>query len=169
MGVLGEFLIRVVMSHFIDTSDAVRAAAGWDGDRYFVIKHKPSKRNILFWLSTWDTENDAKEFFSLYIKVLQKKYGKSPWRKGDTACFWVDATRGTLVWIERNSTDVIVIEEATKKEVKRLIGFAATASKVTIERSLFKVEKRPLRIPELPKEPPSSPPSDEKKGTEGEF
>jgi len=168
VGVLGEFLMKVVMSHFIDETDATRAAEGWDGDRYFVVTHKPTKRDILFWLSTWDTENDAKEFFDLYIKVLEKKHKKTAWRKGNTACFWIDASQKTLAWIERNGSDVVVIESATKKEAEKLLAFAANASKVTVKRDLFKVEKHPLRIPEIPKQstPPKQVPQE---GKEGDF
>jgi len=168
VGVMGEFLIRVVLSHFIDEEDAVRAAAGWDGDRYFVIKHKPTKRDILFWLSTWDTENDAREFFDLYIKTLQKKYTKTAWRKENTACFWVDPAKKTLVWVERNGQDVIVVETATKKEAETLIAFAASASKVTTKRDLFRAKEHTLRIPELPQQP-QSPRKSPQKGKEGEF
>lgn len=159
VGVLGEFLMKVVMSHFIDEADATRAAEGWDGDRYFLITHQPSKRDILFWLSTWDTENDAKEFFDLYIKVLEKKYNKTAWRKGNRACFWIDASRRTLVWLERNGSDVVVVETATKEEVEKLLAFAAGARKVTTKRAPFRIEKHPLRIPEIPKEsaPPKRP------------
>ena len=168
VGVMGEFLIRVVLSHFIDGEDAVRAAAGWDGDRYFVIKHKPTKRDILFWLSTWDTENDAREFFDLYIKTLQKKYAKKAWRNENTACFWVDPARKTLVWVERNGQDVIVVETATKKEAETLIAFAASASKVTTKRDLFNAKKHTLRIPELPQKPRSLKKGPQKE-KEGEF
>jgi len=50
-----------------------RAAAGWAGDRFAV--YESSKGEVLLAsLSTWDTENDAREFFDAYVKRTQLRY-----------------------------------------------------------------------------------------------
>ena len=43
------------------------AAAGWDGDRYAVFEG-PKNRLGLVWLTTWDSEDDAREFTAAYIQ-----------------------------------------------------------------------------------------------------
>ena len=63
--ILDEFLKSAVESH--------RAAAGWAGDRTSV--YESQKGDVLYIsLSTWDTENDAREFFDAYVKRTQLRY-----------------------------------------------------------------------------------------------
>ena len=50
------------------------AAAGWDGDRYAVFEG-PKNRLGLVWLSTWDSEDDAREFAKGYVEYQTSKLG----------------------------------------------------------------------------------------------
>ena len=50
------------------------AAAGWDGDRYAVFEG-PEGRLGLVWLSTWDSEDDAREFHRGYARFQTTKLG----------------------------------------------------------------------------------------------
>jgi hypothetical protein len=75
---VGEWqTILLLKGHGISEAVARKAAAGWGGDRYQAFVHKESKRTILVWLSSWDSEKDAQEFESAYRRVLSKRYGKS--------------------------------------------------------------------------------------------
>lgn len=56
---MGEFAIRLLL----ETSSpdgAVRAAEGWDGDRYLLSRGGGG--SFLTWVSIWDTDEDAEEF-----------------------------------------------------------------------------------------------------------
>jgi hypothetical protein len=71
---LGEFETRVLMFEYIkDQSSAVRAAAGWDGDRFQLIE--TARGDALVWATVWDTSIDAAEFFDLMDAALIKRYG----------------------------------------------------------------------------------------------
>ena len=50
------------------------AAAGWDGDRYAVFEG-PKNALGLVWFSTWDSEDDAREFAHGYVAYQGAKVG----------------------------------------------------------------------------------------------
>ena len=69
---LGELGFRNIFNAFdIETSHV--AAAGWDGDRYAVFKHRRENTAAFVLFTTWDTEWDATEFMTAYKSVLTIK------------------------------------------------------------------------------------------------
>ena len=71
---LGEFETRLFLfQHLKDQNNAVQGAAGWDGDRY-VLFDTPQGQGIA-WVTVWDSQADASEFFDLLGKVVAKRYG----------------------------------------------------------------------------------------------
>jgi len=56
---LGELRTRVFLEPCLGIKTAVEAAAGWNGDRSFVLESDRSW--MLGWVSAWDTEGDAVE------------------------------------------------------------------------------------------------------------
>ena len=63
------------------------AAAGWDGDRYAVFEG--SKKSLgLVWLSTWDTEDDAREFAHGYVAYQSAKVGNLGSPPADPDSVW---------------------------------------------------------------------------------
>ncbi len=63
---MGEFLISVLLSD-IDPSIPSTAWQGWNGDRYLVA-HCAGRRQF-FWITSWDSEVDAREFEKAYTAV----------------------------------------------------------------------------------------------------
>jgi hypothetical protein len=71
---LGEFETRVTIFQLLgDQNGAVRAAAGWAGDRYMVLETE--RGDGLVWLTVWDTAVDAAEFASALQDVIAKRFG----------------------------------------------------------------------------------------------
>lgn len=70
----GEWGFYLILDQFLKTPvESRRAAAGWAGDRTAV--YEGPKGEILYLsLSTWDTENDAREFFDAYVKRTELRY-----------------------------------------------------------------------------------------------
>lgn len=65
---LGEFETRLFLYQQLrNQDDAVRGAAGWDGDRY-VVWQTPQGPAIA-WASVWDTPSDAADFYALLQRV----------------------------------------------------------------------------------------------------
>ena len=82
---LGEFETRLFLfSHLRDQNFAVQGAAGWDGDRYALFN--TAGGNGIAWVTVWDSQADASEFFDMLGKVMKKRYNAES-----------DSTAGSLV------------------------------------------------------------------------
>jgi hypothetical protein len=69
----GEWGCYLVLDEYLnDVTESKRASAGWAGDR-FALYEKPGAVFIAQ-LTSWDTPNDAKEFFEAYAKRTGKRY-----------------------------------------------------------------------------------------------
>ena len=65
-GTVGEFDLRMTIEAFITPSEVTaEAAAGWGGDNYAYLKNDDEEKMLVIH-STWDTTDDAQEFFDLY-------------------------------------------------------------------------------------------------------
>lgn len=70
----GEWGFYLLLDQFLKApAESHRAAAGWGGDRYEVYEG-PKGQVMFISLSTWDTENDAREFFEAYDKRTSLRY-----------------------------------------------------------------------------------------------
>ena len=72
--VQGEWGFYLLLDEFLKSpAESRRAAAGWGGDR-FAVYEGPKGEVLIASLSTWDTENDAREFFDAYVKRTGLRY-----------------------------------------------------------------------------------------------
>ncbi|AHG91367.1 hypothetical protein J421_3830 [Gemmatirosa kalamazoonensis] len=72
-GTLGEFEIRLLLYHHTEDLDlAARAAQGWDGDRYDIVR--TPQGDAFVWVTVWDSAQDAAEFFDALGQTLPKHY-----------------------------------------------------------------------------------------------
>ncbi|HKO17005.1 MAG TPA: hypothetical protein VJU87_12250 [Gemmatimonadaceae bacterium] len=71
--VLGEFETRLVLYQQLqDQNTAIRAAAGWAGDRYVIVQ--TAAGNGIAWVSVWDSALDAAEFVDALGQAVQHRY-----------------------------------------------------------------------------------------------
>lgn len=71
---LGEFETRLFLfAHLRDQGASVRGAAGWDGDRYQVLR-TASGAEALAWVSVWDSAVEAGEFYDQLDRVVQARF-----------------------------------------------------------------------------------------------
>ncbi len=68
---LGELEIAVYFGQGADEREAKRAATGWDGDRVRVYRAATEPPAVV-WLSSWDTELDAREAEAAAHRVVTK-------------------------------------------------------------------------------------------------
>ena len=70
----GEWTYYLILDQFLNSpAESKRAAAGWGGDHY-ALYEGPAGHVFLMQLTTWDTENDAREFFDAYAKRTELRY-----------------------------------------------------------------------------------------------
>ncbi|MBL8744275.1 MAG: hypothetical protein JNK04_24380, partial [Myxococcales bacterium] len=64
---IGELLTRVVLEPCVGRKRAFAAAAGWNGDRAFVLSRDRSP--MLGWVSAWDSESDAEAMYEALVEL----------------------------------------------------------------------------------------------------
>jgi hypothetical protein len=69
---LGQFLIRVLLSRTLSKEEAAQAAAGWAGDNLFAFQQ--GEELVLGWVTAWDNQEEALEFYRSYRGALEKRY-----------------------------------------------------------------------------------------------
>jgi hypothetical protein len=68
---LGEFEMRLVLQqHLDDATLAARAAGGWGGDRWAVLRTPAGEAFV--WLTAWDGSLDAAEFYDAMSRVIPR-------------------------------------------------------------------------------------------------
>jgi hypothetical protein len=112
---LGEFEIRLLLfQHLGDQNRAVRAAAGWDGDQYTVVR--TPRGEGMAWLTIWDSPVDAGEF----LEALRETLPKLPDRSRSRAATPVEVGgRPSVLFVDMpagSSTDVMDVSRVELKE-----------------------------------------------------
>lgn len=73
--VLGEFSISSLFSNSAKTrAKGVQAAVGWIGDRLAILPNEGAEQEVV-WLTRWQSEGDAKEFYETYREYVGDRYG----------------------------------------------------------------------------------------------
>ena len=71
---LGELETRIFLEEWLDDAERAReAAAGWDGDRYRLLRGRGVE--VLVWASVWDRDRDADEFTEAARDAFARRYG----------------------------------------------------------------------------------------------
>ncbi len=112
----GEFAVKILLRQYrgdrLRLGQINRACEGWDGDRFVVLED--DKNTAMYaWVSTWDSEDDAKEFAEAYTAALEKKYEFAE-AQGDPANRTTFKTPSGHVLLERKGQDVLVLDGATE-------------------------------------------------------
>jgi hypothetical protein len=89
-GTLGELDHQVMLEQYAGKEKAAELAPHWRGCGFNLVENAKAKRVVLLYAVEWDTEETAREYFSLYQRVLAKK-----WTKMTLASEQPDAVDGT--------------------------------------------------------------------------
>lgn len=126
--VLGEFQIGVMLRQHRGAA----AAEGWDGDRYAVFEG-PDDKLALVWSTTWDDEDEAREFAKAYIDYQTSRAEGEKFRPKTTPDSLWRCLDGVCRVVERRGADVAVVE-----------GFSPTVSATMLE-AAFQAKKTELK------------------------
>ncbi len=144
--VLGEMQMSVMLRKQRGES----AAAGWDGDRYAVFEGSRDRLGLV-WLTTWDSEDDAREFTTAYAQYQTAHFSALPKPSADVKDTLWRGVGEPLYVIQRRGLDVAVIE-----------GFSPEATVGLLE-AVFrskKTEMKPVPVPKATAEKAGSPAPD---------
>ncbi len=116
----GEFGYQIVLVEFLNKRTATNAAEGWGGDKYATYENKQTGDLLVAQFTTWDTPQDAQDFFNAYCERTEKRY--SAQRPDDlTVKPRVYETSEGLVAIELRDKDVVIIEGAKNRDQLKLL------------------------------------------------
>ena len=73
-GMLGELDHAILIRQYGTSQEARAIAPHWKGGRYSLVENKSQARVILRYVSEWDSEEIARDFFRFYAQVLRKKW-----------------------------------------------------------------------------------------------
>jgi len=124
--VIGELDFSILLKAFVSEEEAKTAAEGWDGSRFYAFERALDEQVLLVWLSTFDEETDAHEFFQSYKKIIEAKYKKEKLLKKQDNKFIQWFTEEGLAYLELRESDVLIIEGI---ETELLAGLKALCSK----------------------------------------
>jgi hypothetical protein len=125
--VLGELQTQVMLGR-----QGASAAAGWDGDRYAVFEGSSGKLGLV-WFSTWDTEDDAREFARAYARYQTRRMGKNSFQPEQIPDSLWRCTDNVCKVVERRGADVTVIEGFAPAITASLLDAAFHAKKTEFQ------------------------------------
>ena len=70
----GELRLVSFLETGLAINEAVQAAEGWGGDRYSLLKG-PDDESLVVWLTVWDSQADAEEFYEGFSKFMSQRTG----------------------------------------------------------------------------------------------
>ena len=105
--VLGEFNSQVLLKSRIPLKDAETASCGWGGDRFGL--YEQDGKEVLAWLSAWDTGADAGEFHRSFRAFLEmaRDAGGDTVPAGDDDLTW--STDTEICFLGRRGREILFI------------------------------------------------------------
>jgi len=107
----GEFIIRTLLLDHMSSHATEKAAAGWGGDRYCLVR-SGSGETAFFWKTIWDTEEDADGFRAALEKAAAAgMFGGTPVLLPPTS---QGPGREVSLWIVSNPSDTELVSQETE-------------------------------------------------------
>jgi len=108
--VIGEFVTSVLLKQFLPESEAVEAAAGWGGDRFASFEDLHTGQVMFIWLTAWDSEEEAIEFYRAWDRLVLSRYGDSISRAERTGTMILREIGSDIAFLERRGDRVLLVE-----------------------------------------------------------
>jgi len=101
--VFGEFLLRTYLETGLPRPQSIRAASGWGGDRFRLLKDD-SGRSLFVAVFLWDTSIDAGEFFEAYKDFTDREQRWESRADDGHLMTWHSPGRSVLLELDGEST-----------------------------------------------------------------
>lgn len=127
--VLGEWYTFLMLARGIDPTarigdpEAAEAADGWGGDRYVVYYHPDTEEVVVVLSSTWDTQQDAREFADSFEQYADARFGEGKASGGSTS--WQDSTSYSLFTLDEEASStrwIMAPDETTARAISAAVA-----------------------------------------------
>jgi len=130
---LGELDWNILIEQYVSERVANQATEGWGGDRYQVFKRDTDGAVLLAAHTVWDTEQDAREFYDAYQRVVMGRYGSGlqTIEVASVAPALSSVASPELVWVAQASGDTQVLARSGQDVFIVISGDPAPVAAVT--------------------------------------
>jgi hypothetical protein len=126
---LGELGLTIYLANGLPTDKATAAAEGWGGDRMLLFRSRSGYQYALAAATTWDTPEDALQFYSAAQELQTSRRGISVASREERKTTWTSATRTGYVGLEGSRVSfVIAPDEITRNRLVDALKGAAGRS-----------------------------------------
>ena len=123
--VLGEFDLFLYLSAYVDREIAAVSCEGWGGAQATLYAAPGGGPEALVLYTTWDSEDDATEFFGAVLGAMERRFPKQtgvPELTAENRVAWsVDEKNRLHNLVGQNGRDVYCLEQVPGASVERLI------------------------------------------------
>jgi hypothetical protein len=123
---MGEIGLRGILLAGVQEREAVRAAAGWGGDRAYLFE-RAGASSLFLWKSVWDKSVDAEEFYKAYNALQQKRRGVQSGgeskNQNSQQTIWREGNLTTLVYL---TGDNVIVLRCAEPEVNAALELAGS-------------------------------------------
>jgi hypothetical protein len=122
--VMGELVTMLYLGEQLDEGQAAKAAEGWDGDAYVILRNSQGQR-LLVVRSVWDGAAEAQEFSAAFSDYVTKKHGGTLTPSAEKAARkWYDAPTVSVLSSRHGQETLIMIAPDRGSAEKVLAQFS---------------------------------------------
>jgi len=122
--VMGELVTMLYLGEQLDEGQAAKAAGGWDGDAYVILRNSQGQR-LLVVRSVWDSTAEAQEFSAAFSDYVTRKYGGTLTPSAEKAARkWYDAPTVSVLSSRHDQETLIVVAPDRRSAEKVLAQFS---------------------------------------------
>ena len=116
--------MRGLLQAGVSDEEAVRAAAGWGGDRAYLFEGERGAQ-LFVWKSVWDRREDAQEFFRAYNALQQRRKASQAVKTSNSVdeaqTVWRENGRMTIAQLSNES---VIIVRGLESNVETALNLA---------------------------------------------
>ncbi len=111
----GEYFILVMLNNWIPQNDAEKGAEGWGGDNF--TYYERGSEYLLTWNITWDSMEDASEFYKSFQEMMNKTGAQSVAQNNWQAY-------GRYLSITREGTSTLIVSSTNAQSLNNMGAYA---------------------------------------------
>ena len=127
--------------HFTPNA-AMVAATGWDGDRLYVFSNGDADQIAFVWLTTWDSETDAREFYDAWKSWIHTGYPDDKLSGFVPSLYTHWTSTNGDVWLEIRGKDVLIVDGFPPAMLARAVTSSWGAKKQMLTPAMIRVRKK---------------------------